>query len=69
MDEEPVMWPTILDDRQRKELALARLYAKDFAHGTTGHNQLMLINKLGEMLDRVEKDGMSILKLYFPKEG
>lgn len=48
-------WTQELDERQRKELELARLYAKDFAHGTTGHNQLMLIAKLAELLDKTEQ--------------
>lgn len=52
---EPTDWTQALDERQRKELALARLYAKDFAHGTDGHNRLLLINKLAELLDKAQQ--------------
>jgi hypothetical protein len=33
-------------------LKLARLYAKDFAHGTDGHHRLLLIAKLADLLDK-----------------
>lgn len=44
-------WRPLLDERQRAELELAMIYRRDFHHGTTGHNQLMLIDQLAEMLD------------------
>jgi hypothetical protein len=44
-------WTLALDDRQRKELQLARYYAQNLAHGTDGHHRLLLIAKLAEMLD------------------
>ena len=47
-------WEQYLDERQLKELRFARLYAKEFAHGTDGHNRLMLINLLANLLDRAE---------------
>lgn len=48
----PADWrETLIDDRQRKETAFAELYATEFNHGTTGHNQLMLIARLAELLD------------------
>ncbi len=47
-----------LDDRQLKEVKWAEKYAeKDnegnplFAHGTAGHNQLLVIAKLIEIID------------------
>jgi hypothetical protein len=46
------MWADELDDRQRKEIELARLYATKYAHGTDGHHRLLLIAKLAELLDR-----------------
>lgn len=46
------MWTDELDDRQRKEVELARVYAARFAHGTDGHGRLLLIAKLAELLDR-----------------
>lgn len=60
-------WQKLLDERQKKELDLAILYARDFHHGTTGHNQLMLIAMLAEMLNRVEGNGTDIVHLYEPK--
>jgi hypothetical protein len=44
-------WMNELDERQQKELMFARMYAKDFAHGTDGHHRLLLIAKLAAMLD------------------
>ncbi len=44
-------WMNQLDERQQKELLFARLYQKEFAHGTDGHHRLLLIAKLAEMLD------------------
>lgn len=41
----------MLDERQQKEVALARLYTSTFNHGTTGHAQLVLIARLAELLD------------------
>lgn len=48
------IWGENLDDRQKKEVTFARLYAREFAHGTAGHNHLMLIAKLADMLDVYE---------------
>lgn len=48
----PTDWLSNFDERQRKEIALCRLYAKDFAHGTVGHNEKMIIAKLAELLDK-----------------
>lgn len=47
-------WDDLIDERQTNEVLLARVYAADFAHGTTGHNQLMLIAKMSECLDVYE---------------
>ena len=41
-----------LTDRDCKEIAFARLYASDFRHGTDGHNRLLIIAKLAELLER-----------------
>lgn len=40
-----------LTERELKEIDFARVYAKDFAHGTTGHNGLMLLAKMADYLD------------------
>lgn len=47
----PQDWRNQLDDRQQKEVALAETYVRDFNHGTTGHNQLILVATLAELLD------------------
>lgn len=44
-------WYQRLDERQRKEVDLACVYAREYAHGTAGHNQYMLIAALVKMLD------------------
>jgi hypothetical protein len=44
-------WREILDERQLKELEFATVYREQFHHGTSGHNQLMLIAQLGEVID------------------
>lgn len=44
-------WRTLVDERQRKEISLAEVYATDFNHGTTGHNAYILIARLAELLD------------------
>ena len=37
-----------LDERELKEIKLALIYADQFAHGTAGHNRLILIAKLAQ---------------------
>ena len=44
-------WRAALDERQRKTIAFAEIYVRDFNHGTVGHNDLVLIAKLAELLD------------------
>lgn len=62
-------WEKLLDERQAKELAFARMYATAFHHGTDGHSRLMLIAKLAEMLDRAEQiGGVSMARLFEPKD-
>jgi len=52
-------WETQLDKRQRSEVAFARMYARDFHHGTEGHLRLMLISELADLLDFIESFGPS----------
>jgi len=47
-------WTDLLGDRERQEIALARIYAKDFHHGTDGHSRLMLISYMAKLLDQME---------------
>lgn len=48
-------WLSHFDDRQRKQITFSRLYAKDFRHGATGHNDMLIIAKMAELLDGKEK--------------
>jgi hypothetical protein len=41
-----------LTDRERKEVSFCKIYAKHFAHGSTGHNSMLLVAKLAEHLDQ-----------------
>jgi hypothetical protein len=47
-------WFIKLDERQRHEVRFAQLYADTFSHGTDGHNRLLLIAKMADMLDEQE---------------
>jgi hypothetical protein len=47
----PASWRQMLDERQRKAIAFAETYVRDFNHGTIGHNDLVLIARLAELLD------------------
>lgn len=46
-------WVESLDARDREEIRLAWFYAQD-AHGTSGHNRLLLIAKLADRLSTLE---------------
>lgn len=46
------VWRNLLDERQRKQVDFATLYADEFNHGTTGHSDLVLIALLAKLLDR-----------------
>jgi hypothetical protein len=47
-------WRELLTEREFKEVAFACTYAKEYNHGTAGHNRLLLIAKLVEILDNIE---------------
>ncbi|HEU5103250.1 MAG TPA: hypothetical protein VFU22_29720 [Roseiflexaceae bacterium] len=40
-----------LDEHQRKAVAFAEVYVRDFGHGAIGHNDYILITRLAELLD------------------
>lgn len=48
----PDDWRKLFDERQLKEIEFARLYVKDYNHGTVGHNQLLTIEKLAYWLEK-----------------
>lgn len=45
-------WLSLLTDREKDEVKLAQLYAKEFNHGTDGHNRLILIAKLVDIINQ-----------------
>lgn len=45
-------WYNLLTEREIREIEFARLYATEFGHGTDGHNRLVLINKLVDILNQ-----------------
>lgn len=49
--EEPE-WLTLLTERERKQVEFAQLYTKEFNHGTIGHNDLVLIAKLVDIINQ-----------------
>lgn len=59
-------WIDTLDERQRKEIALARLYAKEYAHGTDGHHRLLLISRMAELLD-MQAGALALARLRTPE--
>lgn len=57
-------WWDALSEREQKEIKLATYYSDNLAHGTTGHNQLMLIAKLAAKINEmtIEKDAQNAHK-------
>lgn len=45
-------WGREFDDRQMQEIKFSCLYARDFKHGTDGHNAKLIIAKFVEMLEK-----------------
>jgi len=48
------MWIENFDERQKKEIEFAKLYADKFDHGTDGHNAKLIMAKMAKMLDNIE---------------
>lgn len=44
-------WMTKLTERDQKELAFCQEYAKNYSHGSDGHNRMRLVATLAELLD------------------
>jgi hypothetical protein len=59
-------WEELLTAREVNEVHLAHHYAVHFAHGTTGHNQLMLIRKLASMLNACERSAVNVREVWEP---
>lgn len=43
-------WAGHLDERQLSQVRFSIIYARDFHHGADGHNNMMIIAKLVELL-------------------
>ena len=41
-------------ERDLKEIAFSRLYTQDFNHGTIGHNDMLIIARLADLLEATE---------------
>ena len=48
-------WRKLVDDRQQKEIEFSELYEEHFKHGTTGHNQLIVIALMARLLDFIAR--------------
>lgn len=58
MDNEPKpnpQWFDEFDERQQQQIRFSRLYAREFHHGANGHNDMMIIAKMAELLDELER--------------
>jgi len=44
-------WLDGFEERERKHIRFARLYAADFAHGAPGHLDMTIIAKLARYID------------------
>jgi hypothetical protein len=47
-------WLEAFENREQKEIDLARLYAAQYDHGSPGHLHLKIIAKLAALLDEHE---------------
>lgn len=49
-----INWRDMLDERQQKEVEFSEIYARDYHHGTDGHNSKLIITKMAEILDGLQ---------------
>lgn len=47
------LWAIGFTKRELKEIQFCRIYARDFAHGTNGHNERLIIAKMADLLDKL----------------
>lgn len=48
-----MQWRSDFTERELKEIDFCRVYQREFAHGTDGHNAKIIIAKLAAILDNV----------------
>jgi hypothetical protein len=51
----PRPWTDQLSHRERMEVEFARIYVKQFGHGTDGDSRLRLIDRLSVLLDQATR--------------
>lgn len=44
-------WKVHFTERELKEIEYCKIYQRDFAHGTDGHNIRMIVAKLTQLLE------------------
>jgi hypothetical protein len=49
------VWYDNFDERQNKQIMFSRVYAADFAHGADGHNNMLIVAKMADLLDDMAK--------------
>lgn len=49
-------WINKFDERQQKEITFASVYYRNFNHGTPGHNHLVLIAKLVDIIETMAQE-------------
>lgn len=47
-------WSKHFDERQKNEIVFSQVYAREFSHGTDGHNAKLIIAKMAEILNEIE---------------
>ena len=57
-------WQSVLDERQRKQVAFSRVYAEQFGHGADGHNNMLIIAAMANLLDTLEGNTIELYNNY-----
>ena len=60
---------TVFEERELAEIKFALMYAEEFAHGTAGHNRLLLIAKLAHLCAAEEVKTLVRDNILEPYEG
>lgn len=53
---QPPQWMAQFSERENKEIAFCKEYARNYAHGATGHNTMLVLAKMAALLDQAETD-------------
>jgi hypothetical protein len=44
-------WRDFFDERGKKQISFAAIYARDYHHGADGHNNMLIIAEMAKLLD------------------